>query len=187
MARGIATSYAGTTSAMHYHFSAPGAASLYSDVTDLARFVMAHFPGEDGAPPGRGVLPPKLLVEMRAPVARMLGANIWGLGMQLYGKSGPSDHVFGHGGFNYPAINHAVRIDPVARSGIIILSSGSGEFATRLAADWEHWKTGTVNGLEVIDRLGQRVRTIAIGAAVIAVLATAWLIRDARSRRRRLR
>ena len=62
-----------------------------------------------------------------------------------------------------------VRIDPVARSGIVILSSGSGEFATRLAADWEHWNTGTVNGLEVIDRLGQRVRIIAIGAAMIVV------------------
>jgi CubicO group peptidase (beta-lactamase class C family) len=187
MSRGIATSYAGATPAMHYHFSAPGAASLYSDVTDLARFVMAHFPGQNDAPPGRGVLPPDLLVEMRAPAARMLGADIWGLGMQLYGRSGPSDHVFGHGGINYPAINHAVRIDPVARSGIVILSSGSGEFATRLAADWEHWNTGTVNGLEVIDRLGQRVRIIAIGAAMIVLLATVWAIRDARSRRRRKR
>src|SRR5215470_6986938 len=37
----------------------------------------------DDAPPGRGVLPPELLVEMRAPAARMLGADIWGLGMQL--------------------------------------------------------------------------------------------------------
>ena len=61
----------------------------------------------DNAPPGRGVLPPELLVEMRAPAARMLGADIGGLGMQLYGRSGPSDHVFGHDGIKYPAINHA--------------------------------------------------------------------------------
>src|SRR5262245_38831273 len=60
----------------------------------------------DDAPPGRGVLPPELLVEMRPPAARMLGADIWGLGMQLYGRSGPSDHVFGHDGIKYPAINH---------------------------------------------------------------------------------
>ena len=186
MARGIATSYEGSAPAIHYHFSAPGAASLYSDVTDLARFVMAHFPSEDGALPGRGVLPPESLVEMRAPAARMLGAEIWGLGMQLYGRSGTSDHVFGHGGINWPAINHAVRIDPVARSGIVILSSGSNEFATWLAADWEHWKTGTINGLEVIDRLAQRARTIAIGAAVIVVLVAAWVIQDSRSRRRRM-
>jgi len=187
LARGIATSYVGPTRAMHYRFSAPGAASLYSDVTDLARFVMAHFPGEDGERPGRGVLPPELLIEMRAPAAWMVGADIWGLGTQLYGKSGPSDHVFGHNGLNWPAINHAVRIEPVARSGIVILSSGNEEFATRFAADWQHWKTGTVNGLEVIDRLGQRVPTLAIGAAVIVLLVTAWVIRDVRSRRRRLR
>ena len=124
---------------------------------------------------------------MRAPAAWMVGADIWGLGTQLYGKSGPSDHVFGHSGLNWPAINHAVRIEPVARSGIVILSSGSEEFATRFAADWQHWKTGTVNGLEVIDRLGQRVPTLAIGAAVIVLLVTAWVIRDVRSRRRRLR
>lgn len=116
MARGIARSYAGSAPAMHYHFSAPGAASLYSDLADLTRFVMAHLPGEDGAPPGRGVLPPETLVEMLAPPARMLGADIWGLGAQLYVRSGASDHVFGHDGENYPAISHAVRIDPTAAS-----------------------------------------------------------------------
>jgi CubicO group peptidase (beta-lactamase class C family) len=46
------------TQATHYQFAAPGAASLYSNLTDLTRFVMAHWPGDDGAPPGRGVLPP---------------------------------------------------------------------------------------------------------------------------------
>jgi len=40
--------------------------------------------------------------------------------------------------------------------------------------------------LELIDRLGQRVPTLAIGAAVIVLLVTAWVIRDARSRRRRM-
>src|SRR5262245_21688269 len=117
MARGIAVSYARSLApAIHHHFSAPAAASLYSDLNDLTRFVMAHLPGEDGAPPGRGVLPPEMLVEMRAPAARMLGAAVWGLGTQLYGRSGASDRVFGHNGLNRPAINHAVRVDPVGRS-----------------------------------------------------------------------
>jgi CubicO group peptidase (beta-lactamase class C family) len=186
MARGIAVSYAQSLApAIHYHFSAPAASSLYSDLTDLARFVMAHLPGEDGAPPGRGVLPPEMLVEMRVPAARMLGADIWGLGTQLYGKSGASDHLFGHNGLNYPAINHAIRIDPAGRNGIVVLSSGGDEFAMRLAGDWMYWKTGTIyNGSELIDRLERHVRTIAIGAAVIIVLIAAWVVRDARSRRR---
>jgi CubicO group peptidase (beta-lactamase class C family) len=122
-ARAIATSYSGPSPAMHFHLSAPGAASLYSDLTDLARFVMVHLPAEDGAPPDRRVLPPEALVEMRAPTARMLGADIWGLGTMLHVESGASDFVFGHDGENYPAISHAVRIDPFTHCGVIILSS----------------------------------------------------------------
>jgi CubicO group peptidase (beta-lactamase class C family) len=138
MARGVATSYeAALVPATHYHFSSPAAASLYSNLTDLARFALAHLPGEDGAPPGRGVLPPQTVAGMRAPAA----SDIWGLGTALFARSG-ADHVFGHDGNNLPAIYHAIRIDPVTRSGIVILSSGSNEFAKHLAADWVDWKTG---------------------------------------------
>jgi hypothetical protein len=119
---------------------------------------------------------------MRAPAATKLGVALWGLGAELYGRSGPSDHVFGHIGITSPAINHAVRIDPAARSGIVILSSGGDEFATRLAAEWEYWKSGTIKTLDVSDRLGRSVGTIAIGAAVIVVLMASWVIRNARSR-----
>jgi CubicO group peptidase (beta-lactamase class C family) len=184
MARGVATSYGERLApATHYHFSSPAAASLYSDLMDLTRFAMAHLPGEDGAPPGRGVLPPETLVEMRAPAARVLGVDIWGLGTMLVVKSGASDHVFGHDGENYPAISHAIRIDPVTHSGIVILSSGRDGFAMQLAADWVHWKTGNVN---LVGRLPQLLRTIAIGAGVIVVLVAAGLMRNVRSRRRRM-
>lgn len=184
MARGIATSYtARLAPATHYHFAAPAAAALYSNLTDLARFATAHLPGGDGAPPGRGVLPPETVIEMRAPVARMFGVDIWGLGTQLYAKSGASDHVFGHDGENYPAISNAVRIDPGTRSGIVILSSGRDGFAEGLAAEWVYWKTGNVN---LIDRLPQLLRTVAIGAGVIVVFVAAWVMRDACSRRRRM-
>jgi CubicO group peptidase (beta-lactamase class C family) len=186
MARGVATSYGEhLVPATHYHFASPAAASLYSNLTDMARFVVAHLPNEGDVPPGRGVLPPETLVDMRAPTARMFGADIWGLGTMLYAKSGTSDHVFGHDGENYPAISHAVRIDPVARSGIVILSSGSDGFAMRLAADWVYWKTGNVSGVDFVDRLAKASRTIAIGAAVIVALVAAWVIRDARLRRQR--
>jgi len=184
MTRGVATSYTSLlTPATYYHFSAPGAASLYSDLKDLARFVMAHLPSEDGAPPGRGVLPPETLIEMRAATARMLGVDIWGLGTALYAKSSATDHLFGHDGWNVPEISHAVRIDPATRSAIVILSNGRHGFATRLAADWVYWKTG--NGANGID-LAQLARTIAIGAAVIVVLIAAWVIGDASPRRRRM-
>jgi CubicO group peptidase (beta-lactamase class C family) len=78
---GIATSHVPGSLARgtHYHFAALAAAALYSDLTDIGRFAIAHLPGEEGAPPGRGVLPPETLVEMREPAARMLGGDIWGL------------------------------------------------------------------------------------------------------------
>jgi CubicO group peptidase (beta-lactamase class C family) len=184
MARGIATSYTQLLMpATHYHFTAPAAASLYSNLTDLTRFAMAHLPGEEGAPPGRGVLPPETLVEMREAAAWVLGGDIWGLGTQLYAKSGVSGHVFGHDGENYPAIIHAIRIDPVTRSGIVIMSSGSSGFAMKLAADWLYWKTG--NKSYIGFRLPLLLRTIGVGAALIILLVAAWAVWDVRSRRRR--
>jgi hypothetical protein len=99
----------------------------------------------------------------------------------LFVESGVSDHVIGHDGENYPAISHAVRLDPVTRSGVIILSSGKDGFAMKLAADWVLWKTG--NGINGVD-LTPLAQTIAVGAGVIIVLMMARLIRDARSMRR---
>ena len=80
-----------------------------------------------------------------APTARVFGVGIWGLGTMLYVRNGASDHVSGHDGENCPALSPAVRIDPVTRSGISILSSGRDGFAMRLAVHWVYWKTGNVN------------------------------------------
>jgi CubicO group peptidase (beta-lactamase class C family) len=186
MARGVATSYSeALVPATHYHFSSPAAAALYSDLTDLARFALAHLPDEDGAAPGRSVLSPQTVAAMRAPAAQLFGRDSWGLGTMLFAKSG-ADHVFGHDGNNFPAINHAIRIDPVTRSGIIILSSGSDEFPARFAADWVYWKTGNVDFFGFLSDLPHLLGTIGIGAAVIVVLVATWVIRDTRSRWRRI-
>jgi CubicO group peptidase (beta-lactamase class C family) len=177
--RGIATSYGPgrepetIVRAMHYRFAASAAASLYSDLIDISRFALAHFPGEDGTLPGRGVLPPQMLVDMRAPVVRVFGGGVWGLGTRLYARSGTSDYVFGHDGGNYPAISHAVRIDPVTRSGIVVMSSGSRGFASGVAVDWLYWKS-TVNTFG--PRLPHLLRTFVIGAAVIVLVMAAWMI-----------
>jgi CubicO group peptidase (beta-lactamase class C family) len=183
---GIATPYAPgrvpdtLVPAKHYRFAALAAASLYSDLTDMSRFALAHLSGEDGMPPGRGVLPPEMLVEMRAPVARALASGDWGLGTTLYARSGASDHVFGSDGGNYPAISHAVRIDPVTRSGIVVMSSGGRGFSPGVAADWLYWKTA-VNYLGL--RLPHFLQIFAIGTAVIILFVTAWMIWNAPSRR----
>ena len=73
-----------STPATHYRFTALAAASLYTSVSDLTRFVQAHLPGEDGEPIGRGVLEPATLEQMWRPHASQLGQDIWGLGTILY-------------------------------------------------------------------------------------------------------
>jgi CubicO group peptidase (beta-lactamase class C family) len=158
---------------------------LYSDLSDGARVALAQLPDKDGAAPGRSVVSPQTVAAMRAPAAQIFGRDIFGLGTMLFAKSG-TDHVFGHDGNNFPAINHAIRIDPVTRSGIVILSSGSDEFPARLAADWVYWKTGNVDFFGFLSRLPHLLGTIGIGAAVIVVLVAGWVIWDARSQRRRM-
>jgi len=44
---------------------------------------------------------------------------------------------------NYRAISNAVLIDPVTRSGIMILSSGRDGFVERLVAEWVAGKRAT--------------------------------------------
>jgi len=172
--RGIATSYGfDLKPATHYRFTALAAASLYSDIDDLTRFVLAHLPGDDGAPPGRGVLHPETLVTMRTPQAHVYGRDLWGLGTMLLTARG-ADHVFGHDGDNFPAINHAIRVDPISRSAIIVLSSGDGALASKLAADWTRWKTDRVDFMGFARGLSRTLRTVAIGAGAILLAALAW-------------
>ena len=172
---GIATSYdADLEPATHYRFTALAAASMYSDLDDMARFALAHVAGDDGAPPGRGVLRPATLETMRVPEAHVLGRDLWGLGTMLFAASG-ADHVFGHDGDNFPAINHAVRVDPITRSGIVVLSSGDAAFASRLAAEWTFWKTGHVDFAGLARNLRRLLRTIGAGAGTIAIAAIAWI------------
>jgi len=174
-ARGIATSYGPDLQpATHYRFTALAAASMYSDLDDMARFALAHLPGDDGAPAGRGILSPATLEAMRTPEAHIFGRDLWGLGTMLFAASG-ADHVFGHDGDNFPAINHAVRVDPVTRGGIVVLSSGDAGFASQIAAEWTLWKTGHVDLSGFARNLQRLLRTIAIGAGTIAFAAIGWI------------
>lgn len=130
--------------ATRYAFTALGAASLYTSVADMSRFLQAELPGADGAPPGRGVLAPATLAEMRAPQAYLFGLPVWGLGETLYVPDGAGGYVFGHDGNNYPAINTTARVDPATGDGIVVLETGNPALAREIGGEWTFWKTGTV-------------------------------------------
>ena len=156
--------------ATRYRFTALAAASLYSTLADMTRFVLAQAPAPSGAPPGRGVLAPATLEAMRAPIGTQFGRNIWGLGTMLAARSASGGYIVGHDGNNYPAINHALRVDPATGDGIVVLSSGSSTFASALAGEWVRWKTGNVDLVEIARQLDRMLLLIGAGAAVAIAL-----------------
>jgi CubicO group peptidase (beta-lactamase class C family) len=122
--------------AEHFAYTAAGAASLYASAADLARFLNAHRDGPDGEVAGRGVLSPKSLATMERPQVFMAGRPHWGLGVRLYAPARSGGYVIGHDGGNAPAVNTAVRLDPVSGDAVIALSTGGNVIATRLASAW---------------------------------------------------
>jgi len=162
--------------ATHYRFTALAAASLYTTANDMTRFLQAHMPGANGEPPGRGVLRPQTLLEMRRPHASSLGIDIWGLGTMLYAPNNAGGFVIGHDGDNEPAINTAARLDPATGDGIIILETGNRLLATTLAGEWVFWNTGNVDFLTITIESGALLKALAAGwaAIILAALFFGW-------------
>ena len=167
--------------ATHFRFSALAAASLYTTTSDLTRFLQAQFRGPQGEPPGRGVLKPGTLLEMRQPHASKFGVDIWGLGTMLFTPNNHGGYVIGHDGNNEPAINTAARVDPDTGDGIIILETGNKLMATTLASEWVFWHTGRIDFLTFTMETDALLRLLGIGWAVIVAAA---LFLGLRSRRR---
>lgn len=169
--------------AIHYRFSATSAASLYTSTADLTRLIQAHLPGPAGATPGRGVLKPATLAEMRRPHGYQYGAEIWGLGLILYAPNNAGGFIVGHDGDNDPAINTAARFDPASGDGIVVLETGSPLLATRLAGEWVFWRTGHVDTLTVVMEARRTLTLLAAGWAAIILLGVVcgWRLRGRRS------
>lgn len=165
--------------ATHYRFTALAAASLYTTTNDMARLLQAHVQGANGEPPGRGVLKPETLLEMRKPHASSFGADIWGLGTILYAPNNAGSFIIGHDGNNDPAINTAARVDPASGDGIVILETGNKLLATELGGEWVFWKTRHVDFLTVTMEAETMLKTLAAGWAAIVLLAIGlgWRLR----------
>ncbi len=159
--------------AIHYTFTALGAASLYTSVDDLARFLAGQVPGPQGEPAGRGVVTPQTLAAMRTPTAYLYRLPAWGLGNILYAPTRTGGFIIGHDGENYPAINTTARIDPATGNGIIVLSSGNGTLASEIGGDWTYWQTGVVDLAMIILEARNTLLLFAAGALLIILIAIA--------------
>ena len=163
----------------HYRFTALAAASLYTTTTDMTHFLQAHLKGATGEPPGRGVLRPQTLIEMRRPHASQYGADIWGLGTILFAPNKTGGFVIGHDGDNAPAINTAARLDPETGDGIVVLETGNSALATKIASEWVFWNVGKVDLLLFLMEIDDLPKILGAGwaAIVFAALFFGWRLR----------
>jgi CubicO group peptidase (beta-lactamase class C family) len=152
-------------------FTALAAASLFTSVDDMTRFVEAQLPERTN------VVTPETLALMRQPVAHIDGIPVWGLGEILYARDGQGGFVIGHDGNNAPGINTTARIDPGTGDGIVILSSGNPTLAVEIGGDWVFWQTGVVDFLTINRELGRTLTIAVIGAALILLAAVAIALR----------
>lgn len=172
--------------AILYSFSAPAAASLYTSAADLTRFLQANVAGLDGASPGRGVLAPEALAEMRRPHADQYGVETWGLGTILYAPNNAGGFVVGHDGSNTPAINTSARLDPASGDGIILLETGNARLATDIAGEWVFWNTGNVDLFMVLADAQSAFFILVAGWIAILISAVVFSGFVAVRRKRRL-
>lgn len=139
--------HADGSEAPHYRYTSLAATSLYTSLADLELFFQMHLGGEPGDAIGKGVIAAETLELMRQPHASTMGLDIWGLGTILFTSTENGDHVVGHDGQSTPAINTAVRLNPQTGDGIIVLTTGHPDLATRVASEWVFWRTGKVDTL----------------------------------------
>lgn len=159
--------------ALHYRYTSLAATSLYTSLADLELFFQMHLNGEPGDAIGRGVIAAERLELMRQPHASTMGLDIWGLGTILFTSTENGDHVVGHDGQSTPAINTAVRLNPQTGDGIIVLTTGHPDLATRVASEWIFWRTGKVDTLLFTMLQGGMMSALGVGWLVIVGLGMA--------------
>lgn len=153
--------------------AATGFASTAGDLTRLARALL----GVADSP-----LQAHTLATMRQPQAFVLGAGIWGTGTMLYAPAGNGDSVFGHDGANDPALNTALRLNPVSGDGFILLLSGHPSLASDIGAQWVLWQTGKPDFLSTELALVSAVKPLLLGNVPLTLLIIGWWWRQRQQR-----
>ena len=152
--------------AAHHYYTAQAASALYTTLADLEK--LFYLLDENNS--SQELLSPESLKLMRQVEAETLGAPIYGLGTFIYTELENGGFVIGHDGKNNPPINTAFRYNPVANDGIIMLTTGSTDFATRIASDWVFLQTGKVDALLFMMQQGKVVQIMAIGSFFIIIM-----------------
>ncbi|MBQ4804565.1 beta-lactamase family protein [Aquimarina sp. MMG015] len=152
--------------APHFYYTSLAATSLYTTLTDLEKlFALFNIEKSTLKP-----LQPKYQRMMWQAEANKLGAPIYGLGTFLFAEIDNGQFIIGHDGQSNPPINTAFRYNPTNGDGIIILTTGNSNFATRIASDWVFLNTGKVDTLLFAMQQNKMVSNVIIGSVVIILL-----------------
>ncbi len=164
--------------AVLFRYAASAATGFSTSVADMTRLVQALVISNTSP----AVLNRATIEKMREPNGKYFGFDIWGLGTILYAQTASGDYVYGHDGQNEPAINAAVRINPVSGDAIIVLASGNRSLATLLGFEWVFWQTGTPDFLGIGYVKDRGITVFNSGAIFILILTVlgAWWIRRRR-------
>lgn len=152
--------------ARHRYYTAQAASALYTTLADLEKLFYLFDKDHTNQKP----LSTDFQKMMWQAEAETLGAPIYGLGTFLYTEIDNQNFIIGHDGKNNPPINTAFRYNPVTKDGIILLTTGSADFATRIASDWVYIHTGKVDALLFKRQLGKMIQIMIIGVVIILVL-----------------
>ncbi len=163
----------GTTRQMN-KFTALAAASLFTSIADLTKFLEANISSNT-------VLSKETIAKMSISETFINDIGVYGLGPHLYSQNDQNSTIIGHDGSGNNAINTAARIDLKSKNGIIILETGNYNIASGMADEWIFWKAGIADYV-VMQRNKSYLLTLLIIGYVIIVILSIFIIRKQKSK-----
>ncbi|OEK04221.1 serine hydrolase domain-containing protein [Roseivirga misakiensis] len=159
-------------------FTALAAASLFTNTSDLAKFMAAHVSPNP-------VLSASTIQQMIQPQTYINNTPVYALGPHLYSQGDESSQIIGHDGSSgQPTINTAARINMTTGNGIIVLEMGSPNLASRIADEWIFLEGGIADYV-VIQRNKPFLMTLLFVGYLILV-STYFLWRSKRTKKAKL-
>lgn len=148
-------------------FTALAAASLYTSLADLSKFLEASVSKD-------GLLSAKSLDLMSKPAGFRNNYGVHGLGPMIYGAHAGVARIIGHDGSSgKPVINTTARVNLDSRDGIIVMEVGNHNLASNLADEWMFAKVGIADYV-VIQRNKPYLITLLIGGYIVIILLTLY-------------
>lgn len=173
----LATFYkSDSTVAPHYKYTALAAASLYTNIVDFSKFLIANFAENE-------VLE-KETISLMNKIHTPQGHNMHGLGPMIFAKKGSGDMIIGHDGVSLEAINNAARINLKSKDGIIIFENGNWSFASALADEWIFWKTGIPNNTVMNSNYNRLITWLVFGYLIILFLSIYFIRKNKKSNKK---